>query len=74
MRCQVPSYAAFVHGDDGMGNTAQRKPAGKPIDMTAAEFLVRFYSIKLRHVSHNTYMLQSHLTFSFSTGLRLVCD
>ena len=36
----LPPYAAFVHGKDGLGNTNQRKPAGKPIEQSAAEFLV----------------------------------
>lgn len=37
---ECPPYAAFVHGDDGLGNTNQRRPMGRPIDQSAAEFLV----------------------------------
>ncbi len=36
----MPGYAAFVHGDDGFGNTAQAPPVTSAINMTAAEFLV----------------------------------
>ncbi|CAI5477105.1 unnamed protein product [Closterium sp. Yama58-4] len=32
--------ADFVHGTDGMGNTNQQPPRGKPIDKGAAQFLV----------------------------------
>ncbi len=31
---------AFIHGDDGQGNVHLPPPAGKPIDQTAAQFIV----------------------------------
>ena len=37
---EMPGYAAFVHGDDGFGNTDQTPPSNSAIDMTAAQFLV----------------------------------
>lgn len=37
---EFPPYAAFVHGNDGLGNTDQRRPMERPIDQSAAEFLV----------------------------------
>jgi inosine-uridine nucleoside N-ribohydrolase len=35
-----PTFAAFVHGDDGLGNTAQPAPQGQACRQSAAEFLV----------------------------------
>lgn len=32
--------AAFVHGEDGLGNTNQPPPRGEPIPMSAAQFIV----------------------------------
>ena len=35
-----PTYAAFVHGDDGLGNTNQQAPKSSAIQQSASEFLV----------------------------------
>ena len=32
--------ADFVHGTDGLGNTNQPPPTGKPVNMPAAQFIV----------------------------------
>jgi len=36
----APFFAAFVHGEDGFGNTNQPAPSGEAVAQTAAEFLV----------------------------------
>jgi purine nucleosidase len=36
----MPGLGTFVHGMDGMGNTNPPPPKGKPIDISAAQFIV----------------------------------